>query len=342
MPELHLGKLTLPPVPLSGGYTHRMFRLDTDQGRYAVKLLNPEIMQRPDALDNYRAAEGFEALLEAAELPILPALMIGGRKMQQVDGQYLYVFDYYDGHVLPDVDITPAHCAQMGAVLARIHGAAPVRQGEPLTQPGGDSSPTKGSLTPQSPGGDSSPMKGSLSALAESLLASDDAKTEGAILRTAAPMLEEATAAMQEALRRLPRMEALCHNDMDAKNVLWQREDFRIIDLECLGYADPRQELLDLAISWAGWPPEEGRFKAFVQGYIRAGGCLPAQAALVYDSRRNHLDWLAYNARRALFDDPQERRTGRAQVVETIEKIDADRRNRAIILRWMAEINQQH
>ena len=352
--SLSLGELTAPPVQLHGGYTHRMFRLDTDRGRYAVKLLNPEIMQRPDALDNYRTAEGFEALLEAKKLPILPALTIGGRKMQQVDGQYLYVFDFYDGRMLPDADITPAHCAKSGAVLARIHNAAPPRKGEPLSLPEADSSPAKGRLTPQSPvgdsspakrsptpqspGGDSSPTKGSLFALAESLLASDDAKTEGAALRTAAPMLEQATAAMQEALRRLPRVEALCHNDMDPKNVLWQGEDFRIIDLECLGYADPRQELLDLAISWAGWPPDEAKFKAFVSAYAAAGGLRMTDAALVYDSRRNHIDWLAYNARRALFDAPAERRIGREQVVETLGKIESDQRNREKILRWMGEL----
>lgn len=338
--ELQLGGLTAPPLRLSGGYTHRMFRLETTKGRYALKLLNPEIMRRPDALSNYQRAEGFEALLEAKGLPILPALTIGGRKLQRVDGQYLYVFEYFDGRVLRDEEITAVHCAKMGAALAQIHGAAPVRQGEPLSQPKADSSPVNGSQTPQSPAGDSSPGKGSRwEALAEALVASDDAKTEGLALRTAAPMLTRVTAAAEAAERRLPRMETLCHNDMDAKNVLWQGDSFRIIDLECLGYADPRQELLDLAISWAGWPPEEGRFKAFISAYAAADGRQIGDAALLYDSRRNHLDWLEYNARRALFDDPEERRIGREQVLETIGKIEADQQNREKILRWMEDVH---
>ena len=56
---LSLGALSVPPMSLSGGYTHRMFRVETEKGTYAVKLLNPEIMQRPDAQDNYRTAEAF-------------------------------------------------------------------------------------------------------------------------------------------------------------------------------------------------------------------------------------------------------------------------------------------
>ena len=42
---------------------HRMFRLDTESGSYALKLLNPEILKRPDARSNYRRAEKLEKQL---------------------------------------------------------------------------------------------------------------------------------------------------------------------------------------------------------------------------------------------------------------------------------------
>lgn len=313
--ELNLGALTAPPQRLHGGYTHRMFRLDTTGGCYAVKLLNPEIMQRPGVLDNYRTAEGFEALLERENLPILPALTIGGRKLHCVDGQYLYVFEYFGGRVLREDEITPAHCAKIGGVLAGIHGA-----GENVLP----------HLQADSPG-----VVILWREAADALLSSDDAREEGTLLQAAVPMLERASAAAEEAVRRLPPAEALCHNDMDPKNVLWRDEDFRIIDLECLGVADPRQELLDLAVSWSGG--EEGCFKAFVSAYDAAGGARLTDAALVYDSRRNYLDWLEYNARRALFDDPEERRIAREQIRWTLRKMEDDVRNREKILRWMEE-----
>lgn len=315
---LQLGGLSAPPVQLSGGYTHRMFSLTTTAGRCAVKLLNPEIMSRPGAQDNYARAEAFEAMLEAAGLPILPARVIGGRKMQYVDGQYLYVFDYFDGCVLPDREITPAHCAAMGDVLARIHAVA---RREAADEPAG-SSPDWPRLT-------------------AGLLRHPEAVPEGADMHRALPTLIRATRAMELASARLPRTEALCHNDMDSKNVLWQGDSFRIIDLECLGYANAEQELLDLAISWAGWPAEETKFKAFLHAYRAAGGRITAAPADLYDSRRNHLDWLAYNARRALCEDPKERRTGREQVAETLVKIASDQRSRARILTWMEEIQNE-
>lgn len=317
---LDLGEMTAAPAPLSGGHSHRMFALTTTRGRYAAKLLNPEVMARPDAMANYASCEAFEAMLEAAGLPILPARVIDGRKMHCVDGQYLYIFDYCEGRVLSDAEITPAHCAAMGDVLARIHATAVVTE---------EAAPTEDAVNAGSP--DWPP-------LVAALLRKPESRAEGADMHRALPMLLRVTRAMELAAARLPRRSALCHNDMDAKNVLWQGSDFRLIDLECLGPANPEQEMLDLAVSWAGYELDETKFRAFVTAYLAAGGRITSDPADLYDSRRNHLDWLAYNARRALFEDAEERRIGRIQIADSLHKLAYDQRNRAKILGWMEEV----
>lgn len=316
---LALGEMTAAPRQLSGGYSHRMFALITSRGHYVLKLLNPEVMARPEAQGNFASCEAFEAKLEAAGLPILPAKVIDGRKMHCVDGQYLYVFNYYEGHVLPDSEITPAHCAAMGDVLARIHATAIATEEAASTE----SEEPAGS--PDWP------------PLVAALLRDPESRTWGADMHRALPLLLRITRAMALAAARLPWRTALCHNDMDAKNVLWQGSDFRIIDLECLGPANPEQEMLDLAISWAGYELDEKKFRAFVTAYLAAGGHVASDPADLYDSRRNHLDWLAYNARRALFDDPEERRIGRQQIADCLHKLAYDQRNRAKILGCMEE-----
>lgn len=45
--RLLLGEIMGEPVPVPGGLLHSMYRVETKQGRYAVKALNPEIMRRP-------------------------------------------------------------------------------------------------------------------------------------------------------------------------------------------------------------------------------------------------------------------------------------------------------
>ena len=312
--RLSLGSLLDAPRPLSGGYMHRMFALHTTQGRYAVKLLNPDVMARPTAMNNYRQAEAFEALLEERGLPILPALTIGGQKMQRIDGQYLYVFEYVDGRALQDGEITPAHCAAMGSVLAQIHALCHREAPEEAAEPLPDWPP-----------------------LIAGLLRDPESAVEGTRMHCALPMLLQLTRKAALAALQLPKVQALCHNDMDAKNVLWQGDTFRIIDLECLNWGNPLQEMLDLAIFWAGWPQDQQRFTAFVKGYREAGGALPADASALYFSRRNHLDWLAASAVRALHPDPAQRQLGRRQIHETLDKLASDQKHAEQILRWLQE-----
>ena len=120
--QLNLGNLLASPTPLSGGLMHKMFRVDTEKGCYAVKCLNPHVMARPEALGNFAAAEELERQLEQAGLAILASLASGDRKMQKLDGGYFYVFPYFEGSALTEGAITPAHCRKIGSLLADIHG----------------------------------------------------------------------------------------------------------------------------------------------------------------------------------------------------------------------------
>lgn len=51
--KYNLGLLMNEPEPITGGLLHRMYRLQTDKAQYAVKALNPQIMQRDTAMSNY-------------------------------------------------------------------------------------------------------------------------------------------------------------------------------------------------------------------------------------------------------------------------------------------------
>ena len=94
-----------------------------------------------------------------------------------------------------------------------------------------------------------------------------------------------------------------------------------------------------LGATAVSWGDTEEKFKAFADAYFAAGGSPIPDAATVYDSRRNYIDWLAYNARRAQVEDPRERETARQQIRWTIEKIRQDLHNREQSLSWLKEIS---
>ena len=62
-------------------------------------------MQRETALEKYRTAEKLELMLEEKGIPVMPALTFGNKKMQNLEGQFFYLYEYYDGKALKSEDI---------------------------------------------------------------------------------------------------------------------------------------------------------------------------------------------------------------------------------------------
>ena len=62
-----LGAIEGQILAVSGGLMHKMYKVKTTSGTYAVKCLNPGIMSRPDVMKNYAEAERLEKILEDKE-----------------------------------------------------------------------------------------------------------------------------------------------------------------------------------------------------------------------------------------------------------------------------------
>lgn len=122
--NLALGQLTAAPSRVSGGLMHKMYRVETTHGCYAVKHLNPEIMSRPTAKGNFARAEALETRLTEAGLPVVAALSFHGRKMQELQGNYFYVFPWQEGHITDFHHISADQCEKAGQILGKMHAIA--------------------------------------------------------------------------------------------------------------------------------------------------------------------------------------------------------------------------
>lgn len=296
--QYSLGRLDDQPFPLKGGFLHKMYSLSTSEGRYAVKLLNPYIMQRETAMENYRTAEKLEGMLEKTDIPILPALWFDGRKMQCIEGQFFYLYEWYDGKALKAEEIKARHCHTIGRLLARIHG-----------------------LDRQEAVYERSEIHIEWDFYIDQLAVQNEELCH--LLRENRSLLYESQDNGNLAIKRLPKVVSVCHSDMDSKNVLWIGDNCRIIDLECLGYASPYIELYETALCWCGYEKcriDYNLLRCFLRAYSEAGGLLPQDWETIYWSNFGRLEWLEYNVKRSLGIECSEEEiaVGISEVRETV------------------------
>ena len=119
--KLNLGKIISKPSRVSGGLTHKMYKVETDKSKYIIKLLNSNIMKRPTALGNFETSDKFEEIFKENNIEAIYSLEFNNKKLQLLDGQYCYVYKWYDGKSLKDNEIKKVHCERIGKQLAKIH-----------------------------------------------------------------------------------------------------------------------------------------------------------------------------------------------------------------------------
>ena len=273
--KLHLGNSILELKQITGGLTHRMFKVFTDHGKYVIKLLNPNIMKRDEAIENYNIADKLEEILKKNNISAIYSLNFNGKKMQCIDKQYFYVFMWYDGKVLNNSDVKQINCEKIGDVLSKIHNID-LRYEKYMK---------------------------------DQIL--NDIMNKGNI-----------------AVKNLPNVKSICHNDMDCKNVMWLNDEFKLIDLECLCYNNPYCELLELALCWSGYETHNidfNLFNSFINQYFKNSKLdIDIDWKNIYYSNYNRLEWLEFNIKRSLMidcDTEEEQRIGLNEVKVTLEHI---------------------
>ena len=301
--NLDLGNITEGPIQVTGRLTHRMFKVFTDKGRYIIKLLNPNIMKRPTAMDNFNKAEKYEELFKENNIKAVYSLEFNNKKMQEIDGQYFYVYEWYDGKSLKDEEITEYHCRQIGKTLADIHNIDLVKK-------------------------DYNEKEKNIYFKYYIDLAKEKESPIYDLIYDKLDILNDSLKNGNNSIMNLPNYYSLCHNDMDPKNVMWLDNDYKLIDLECLGYYNPYLELYELALCWSGYEKcniNFDLFKAFFESYFENSNLdKNVDWESIYYANNGRLEWLEFNIKRSLMidcDTKEEQEIGINEVNETIEHV---------------------
>ena len=276
-----LGTKIVSVQTVAGGLTHKMYRVQTDRAVYAIKVLDPAIMRKKEALGNFDFSERVARTAAQNGIHAVCALQLGGKVVQNVDGAFLMVFEWLDGTSLRPKQVTLRHCNVIGQTLANLHNT------------------DFGAL------GDTPPQSTATQPHFDRYIAQahQQNKPFAQHLQRDATMLSEWGVRATEAMDCLGGETVISHTDLDCKNVMWQGLTPFVIDWEASGRINPAAELVQVAWYWAGGDVEnlrQNKFEAVLNGYVgtyrgRLHGCCDLVCANLYPK----LAWLQYNLKRA-------------------------------------------
>ncbi|OQR56826.1 phosphotransferase [Bacillus sp. CDB3] len=315
-----LGEMLNVPKSICGGLLHRMYVIETSKGKYAIKLLNPQIMLRPKAMQNYNNSEKITTLV-SKKVPALPAKKIKGDSIQKINDQFYLIFDWIEGERLKDDEINNVHCEKIGEILAEIH----------KTDFGELDITNDGFENDELIDWNYYLLKGK-----EEHLEWDE------LLLKNFDNLKKWNVAAIESSEILSKSEVISHRDLDPKNVMWNNNKPVLIDWESAGYINPMQDLIETAIYWS--KNEQGevdkqRFSSFIIGYKKKHGVIQANwEDVLATGLLGRLDWLEYNLKRSFrieCTDEEDQKLGTAQVATTLNEINLYANTIPKLVNWL-------
>ena len=304
--EFDLGNV-LNITKLTGGLMHKMFKVKTNKGIYCIKVLNPEVMSREEAYDNFVLAEKISNFAKEKGIPVSNALTIKDNFINKFDGYYYMVFDFVNGKVLTDDEITVNHCKKIGNILAKLHSLD-------YKEIGLESNITEYKRLYDwesyinNPNFNNMPYK-------ELYLVN---------YKKYNSMLKRANERFNDSNKKY----AICHRDMDPKNVMWDNDNPIIIDWECAGVSNPERELLEDALCWSGFLSnnfDEDKFTAFIKEYTKIIPFEHNRYNTICGNLVGRFGWLKYNLERSLgivSNEEEEINLAKNEVIKTIDEIN--------------------
>ncbi|GAB7184043.1 hypothetical protein ATKI12_3874 [Kitasatospora sp. Ki12] len=237
----HLGTPLGPMTRVHGGFANRMYRLDTDQGSFAVKELN-----LADRRWAYRVEDvfRFERAAFAAGIPMPEPVSADGHTL---------VHRWVEGEEVPEAPVSAAYAFEIGEILARVHALDVVWTRGPVEEPVSRDWPelaARAAATGQ-------PWAEELASHVDTFLA---------------------IAHLVDTCER-PGPVVLTHGDIHPWNLLAREGRPVVLDWELSGMLDLSGELGSTALSLAKGPGFDdirpAVFRSVLDGYVAGGGALP-------------------------------------------------------------------
>jgi thiamine kinase-like enzyme len=305
--KFNLGTPKHIPQRVYGGLLHIMWKLETDNGTYAIKQLSKDInLNDASIIDNYNLTEQIATKFKDHDIAAIAAISIDGKYLYLVEsiGFLVYPWVYFKGLDINQISETRA--VKIAKILAKIHYINLDIPQIPITQFDTHSNDKIYSLSKK---------------------VSDYNSVFSRELNQHLPELININESFHNATQLLKNHTVISHGDLDQKNVLWDENDNPVlIDWECAHKLNPTYEIVNAALDWSGISTNFNQqlFGKMIIAYKEASGIIDKDLYknAFYGCLGNWINWLVYNINRSFNkDNLEQKQIGVEQVTQVLPTI---------------------
>ncbi|HFL2714588.1 TPA: aminoglycoside phosphotransferase family protein [Legionella pneumophila] len=224
--KIDLGRLIEKPYSFNGGALHKVYKLKTDKGIYAVKQLNSYVAAKPNFKKSYELSELIAYEFAKINIPAVHALSFNNEFVITIHSEYFILYPYVDGSIIKDIHLSINQIDSISSIYSAMHSAN-------LQISGVDT--------------------------AHYDYFEDDywiqliTQTQDTELIKLIPEILRWNQMYYAYIPDLRREEVISHRDMHIQNVLWTEDKQpHIIDWECAGLMNPMMEVIGYGLEWSG------------------------------------------------------------------------------------------
>jgi thiamine kinase-like enzyme len=305
--HFNLGSKINSVARIYGGLLHVMWRVDTNNGSYAVKQLSEDINLTDKAVvNNYDLTEKVALRFAEQSIPAICALIKSENFLFVIDNTGYLVYPWVDAKSLGRDEVSIGHALEITRLLAKMHLM---------------DLQIEGMLEAEFDIHDND----KIIALAD--LAKQQNLLFGSSLRDNLATLLEINKNYHSAISTLKKHTVISHGDLDQKNVLWNLEGNPIlIDWESARKLNPTYEIVNAALDWSGITTQfdKNLFAKMISAYKEVGGIIynDILEAAFFGVLGNWINWMIYNIGRAAnVQDSEQQKIGTEQVVQVLPTI---------------------
>lgn len=262
----NIGNYKEEPIKLNGGITNKVFKINTTNGKYIVKIFSK------NNIDSIEKTEEIAALAANNNINALCAIKLDNKYVQSINGLNIVVYPYYDGKVLLTRELTLEHIKILANALGHLHNIK-IDKIDSIKK-----------------------YKKNDFIYLYNLIDDRDCFKN---FKNYYYKIQNIYDKVYESYSKLSNNYSYVHKDFNRKNILWNNMDYKIIDWETSDIDNPSIDLFN-SIWFLSNDIEEDKFNIFIKEYLSITSLKDDYHIGVYAGLIEECNWLYFSLQRAL------------------------------------------